>query len=139
MYVHPASIHPIIGHKHGPRAVSVLLRSTREVVRQSRRDTKEEDIICHHSAHCRQILSIKTPLSSPDMWQLCLWKAHGVVFVCVTSDRTTFKMATCPSRPRHDGNLLRWGRVGCCYAWQCPLVVDSNIIGHLRASPSKHL
>ena len=44
----------------------------RKLVRQSRGDTKEEDVICHHSAHCRQILSIKTPLSSPSnsriMW-----------------------------------------------------------------------
>ena len=48
------------------------------------------------------------------MWQLCLWKAHGFVFVCVTSDRTAFKMATWPLRPRHDGNLLRWGRVPVC-------------------------
>ena len=37
----------------------------RKLVRQSRGDTKDEDVICHHSAHCRQILSIKTPLSSP--------------------------------------------------------------------------
>ena len=37
----------------------------RKLVRQSRGDTKEEDVICYHSAHCRQILSIKTPLSSP--------------------------------------------------------------------------
>ena len=37
----------------------------RKLVRQSRGDTKEEDVICHHSAHCRQILSINTPLSSP--------------------------------------------------------------------------
>ena len=75
----------------------------RKLVRQSRRDTKEEDVICHHSAHCRQILSIKTPLSSPSKLpnhltcgscSLCLWKAHGFVFVCVTSDRTISKMAT---------------------------------------------
>ena len=37
----------------------------RKLVRQSRGDTKDKDVICHHSAHCRQILSIKTPLSSP--------------------------------------------------------------------------
>ena len=37
----------------------------RKLVRQSRGDTKDEDVICHHSAHCWQILSIKTPLSSP--------------------------------------------------------------------------
>ena len=37
----------------------------RKLVRQSRGDTKEEDVICYHSSHCRQILSIKTPLSSP--------------------------------------------------------------------------
>ena len=37
----------------------------RKLVRQSRGDPKDEDVICHRSAHCRQILSIKTPLSSP--------------------------------------------------------------------------
>ena len=76
----------------------------RKLVRQSRGgDTKEEDVICHHSAHCGQILSIKTPLSSPSKLpnhltcgscSLCLWKAYGLVFVCVTSDRTISKMAT---------------------------------------------
>ena len=100
----------------------------RKLVRRSRRDTKEEDVIYHHSAHCRQILSIKTPLSSPSKvpnhltcgsCSLCLWKARGFVFVCVASDRTSSKMATWPLRPRHDDNLLRWGGVQA----SCPIIM----------------
>ena len=70
----------------------------RKLVRQSRGDTKEEDVICYHSAHCRQILSIKTPLSSPSnsriIWHVvavaCV-KHTRIVYVCVTSDRTIFQ------------------------------------------------
>ena len=92
----------------------------RKLVRQSRGDTKDEDVICHHSAHCRQILSIKTPLSSPSNSRI-IWHVAAVacvcvkrmrfVYVCVTSDRTISNMATWPLRPRHDVNLLRGGRV----------------------------
>ena len=92
----------------------------RKLVRQSRGDTKDEDVICHHSAHCRQILSIKTPLSSPSNSRI-IWRVAAVacvcvtrmrfVYVCVTSDRTISNMATWPLRPRHDVNLLRGGRV----------------------------
>ena len=71
----------------------------RKLVRQSRGDTKEEDVICYHSAHCRQILSIKTPLSSPSnsriIWHVvavaCELKHTRIVYVCVTSDRTIFQ------------------------------------------------
>ena len=90
----------------------------RKLVRQSRGDTKDEDVICHHSAHCRQILSIKTPLSSPSNSRI-IWHVAAVacvcvkrmrfVYVCVTSDRTISNMATWPLRPRHDVNLLRGG------------------------------
>ena len=70
----------------------------RKLVRQSRGDTKE-DVICYHSAHCRQILSIKTPLSSPSnsriIWHVvavaCELKHTRIVYVCVTSDRTIFQ------------------------------------------------
>ena len=92
----------------------------RKLVRQSRGDTKDEDVICHHSAHCRQILSIKTPLSSPSNSRI-IWHVAAVacvcvkrmrfVYVCVTSDRTISNMVTWPLRPRHDVNLLRGGRV----------------------------
>ena len=51
-------------------------------MRQSRGDTKEEDVICHHSAHCRQILSIKTPLSSPSNSRI-IWHVAAVACVCV--------------------------------------------------------
>ena len=53
-----------------------------KLVRQSRGDTKEEDVICHHSAHCRQILSIKTPLSSPSNSRI-IWHVAAVACVCV--------------------------------------------------------
>ena len=93
----------------------------RKLVRQSRGDTKDEDVICHHSAHCRQILSIKTPLSSPSNSRI-IWHVAAVacvcvkrmrfVYVCVTSDRTISNMATWPLRPRHDVDLLRGGGGG---------------------------
>ena len=92
----------------------------RKLVRQSRGDTKEEDVICHHSTHCWQILSIKTPLSSPSNSRI-IWHVAAVacvcvkrmrfVYVCVTSDRTISNMATWPLRPRHDVDLLKGGRV----------------------------
>ena len=75
----------------------------RKLVRQSRGDMKDEDVICHHSAHCRQILSIKTPLSSPSNSRIILHvaavarvcvKRMRFVYVCVTSDRTISNMAT---------------------------------------------
>ena len=64
----------------------------RKLVRQSRGDTKDEDVICYHSAHCRQILSIKTPLSSPSNSRIIWHVVHTrIVYVCVTSDRTIFQ------------------------------------------------
>ena len=54
----------------------------RKLVKQSRGDTKDEDVICHHSAHCRQILSIKTPLSSPSNSRI-IWHVAAVACVCV--------------------------------------------------------
>ena len=101
----------------------------RKLVRQSRGDTKDEDVICHHSAHCRQILSIKTPLSSPSNSRI-IWHVAAVacvcvkrmrfVYVCVTSDRTISNMATWPLRPRHDVNLLRGGGGASATAFVAP-------------------
>ena len=124
----------------------------RKLVRQSRGDTKDEDVICHHSAHCWQILSIKTPLSSPSNSRI-IWHVAAVacvcvkrmrfVYVCVTSDRTISNMATWPLRPRHDVDLLRGGRVGTsqtlynllCISVGC-ITVDNS---HLYNTPHHRL